>query len=110
MKPNIYQLNRQNTYTLLLRTRSTGRKRATLKILHVLTLMGANGEYGGPVRVARELSSMANSIDGFDSKIIGGTNISESSITPNENFVPVRKWINTTSVSGFFSLRFAIIF
>lgn len=26
-----------------------------LKILHVLTLNGRNGEYGGPVRVAREL-------------------------------------------------------
>ena len=25
------------------------------KVLHVLTLNGRNGEYGGPVRVAREL-------------------------------------------------------
>jgi hypothetical protein len=27
-----------------------------LSILHVLTLNGRNGEYGGPVRVAREIS------------------------------------------------------
>ena len=32
-----------------------------LRILHVLTLNGRNGEYGGPVRVARELCQELNS-------------------------------------------------
>lgn len=90
MKPNIYQLIRQSTYTFLPRTRSTGRKRATLKILHVLTLMGANGEYGGPVKVARELSNIANSVNGVKSRIIGGTNFFQEIISSNEYFVPVR--------------------
>jgi glycosyltransferase involved in cell wall biosynthesis len=31
-----------------------------LKVLHVLTLNGRNGEYGGPVRVARELCTELN--------------------------------------------------
>ena len=32
-----------------------------LMVLHVLTLNGRNGEYGGPVRVARELCTELNS-------------------------------------------------
>ena len=31
-----------------------------LNVLHVLTLNGRNGEYGGPVRVARELCTELN--------------------------------------------------
>ena len=42
-----------------------------LKILHVLTLNGRNGEYGGPVRVARELCSELN-IRGHDTEIFSG--------------------------------------
>jgi glycosyltransferase involved in cell wall biosynthesis len=72
--------------------------------------MGANGEYGGPVKVARELSSIANSVKGLNSRIIGGTNISTNIDSPNEKFIMVRKWIRTTSVSGFFSVKFAITF
>lgn len=72
--------------------------------------MGANGEYGGPVKVARELSSIANSFKGLNSRIIGGTNISTNINSPNENFIMVRKWIKTTSVSGFFSVKFVITF
>jgi hypothetical protein len=30
-------------------------KSDAISVLHVLTLVGANGEYGGPVKVAREL-------------------------------------------------------
>lgn len=33
---------------------------SSIKILHVLTLNGRNGEYGGPVRVARELCAELN--------------------------------------------------
>ena len=32
-----------------------------LNVLHVLTLNGRNGEYGGPVRVARELCTELHS-------------------------------------------------
>ncbi len=81
-----------------------------MRILHVLTLMGANGEYGGPVKVARELSNIANSVNGVKSRIIGGTNFFQEIISSKEYFIPVRKWIRTNSVSGFFSVRFVVTF
>lgn len=39
----------------------SGTESRQLNILHVLTLNGRNGEYGGPVRVARELCQELNS-------------------------------------------------
>jgi glycosyltransferase involved in cell wall biosynthesis len=46
-------------------------KSPNLSILHVLTLNGRNGEYGGPVRVARELCTELNA-RGFETHIFSG--------------------------------------
>jgi glycosyltransferase involved in cell wall biosynthesis len=43
-----------------------------LKILHVLTLIGQNGEYGGPVRVARELCTELSE-RGHSTQILSGS-------------------------------------
>lgn len=46
-------------------------ERSPIKVLHVLTLNGRNGEYGGPVRVARELCSELN-LRGHTTHIFSG--------------------------------------
>jgi glycosyltransferase involved in cell wall biosynthesis len=76
-----------------------------LKILHVLTLNGRNGEYGGPVRVARELCTELNS-RGHATHIFSGA-IRGSEPNPKlglaESFVLVKPILNKLPVSTLWS-------
>lgn len=78
-----------------------------LKILHVLTLNGRNGEYGGPVRVARELCQELNS-RGHKTHVFSGalkgsepTPITE----PSESFVYVKPITQKLKVSSLWSWK-----
>ena len=78
-----------------------------LKILHVLTLNGRNGEYGGPVRVARELCQELN-LRGHQTHIISGAIIG-SEPQPvddlDESFVLVKPLSQRLKVSSLWSWR-----
>ena len=76
-----------------------------LNVLHVLTLNGRNGEYGGPVRVARELCTELNS-RGNTTHIFSGA-IRGSEPNPKlglaESFVLVKPILNKLPVSTLWS-------
>jgi len=78
-----------------------------LNILHVLTLNGRNGEYGGPVRVARELCTELNT-SGHTTHIFSGA---LKGLEPNpkqglsENFVLVNPIFKRLPVSTLWSWR-----
>jgi glycosyltransferase involved in cell wall biosynthesis len=76
-----------------------------INILHVLTLNGRNGEYGGPVRVARELCTELNS-RGHTTHIFSGA-LRGSEPTPkdglSESFVLVKPILNKLPVSTLWS-------
>lgn len=78
-----------------------------LKILHVLTLNGRNGEYGGPVRVARELCQELNS-RGHKTHIFSGA-LLDSEPTPNteltESFIHVKPITQKLKVSSLWSWK-----
>ena len=78
-----------------------------LNILHVLTLNGRNGEYGGPVRVARELCQELNS-RGHKTHIFSGA-LKGSEPTPNtelsESFVYVKPITQKLKVSSLWSWK-----
>ncbi len=78
-----------------------------LNVLHVLTLNGRNGEYGGPVRVARELCTELNS-RGHCTRIFSGA-LKGSEPSPKqglaENFVVVKPILRKLSVSSLWSWR-----
>lgn len=78
-----------------------------MKILHVLTLNGRNGEYGGPVRVAREQCQELNS-RGHRTEIFSGA-ISGAEPQPNgklsENFILVKPISQTFKVSSLWSWK-----
>jgi len=78
-----------------------------LNVLHVLTLNGRNGEYGGPVRVARELCTELNK-RGHTTRIFSGT-LKGSEPTPKqglaENFVVVKPIFSKLPVSTLWSWR-----
>ncbi len=71
-----------------------------LSILHVLTLNGRNGEYGGPVRVAQELCAELNS-RGHNTHIFSGAR-EGSEPTPKPGLA--ESWILVKSISR----RFAV--
>jgi len=78
-----------------------------LKILHVLTLNGRNGEYGGPVRVARELCSELNN-RGHDAQIFSGAvEGSEPSPKPGlaESYVLVKPVTHRFPLSSLWSWK-----
>ena len=78
-----------------------------LKILHVLTLNGRNGEYGGPVRVARELCSELNT-RGHDTQIFSGAvEGSEPSPKPGlvESYVLVKPVTHRLPLSSLWSWK-----
>lgn len=78
-----------------------------LNILHVLTLNGRNGEYGGPVRVARELCQELNS-RGHQTHIFSGALVG-SEPTPitelSESFIHVRPITQKLKVSSLWSWK-----
>jgi len=78
-----------------------------LKILHVLTLNGRNGEYGGPVRVARELCTELNS-QGHNTHIFYGA-LKGSEPTPKlglvESFTLVKPITRKFALSSLWSWR-----
>lgn len=78
-----------------------------LSILHVLTLNGSNGEYGGPVRVARELCQELNS-RGHKTHIFSGALLG-SEPTPNpelsESFILVKPITQKLKVSSLWSWK-----
>ncbi len=84
-------------------------KRASkpLSILHILTLNGRNGEYGGPVKVARELCAELNSI-GHSTHIFSGA-LEESQPIPragiSEEFILVKPLLNKFPVSTLWSWK-----
>lgn len=78
-----------------------------LKILHVLTLNGPNGEYGGPVRVARELCSELNR-RGHQTHIISGARKDSEPIAArglHESFELVRPLSRKFPVSSLWSWK-----
>ena len=78
-----------------------------LSILHVLTLNGRNGEYGGPVRVARELCTELNS-RGNSTHIFSGVRRG-SEPTPwsglSESYVLVKPIFRKLAVSSLWSWK-----
>jgi glycosyltransferase involved in cell wall biosynthesis len=78
-----------------------------LSILHVLTLNGRNGEYGGPVRVARELCSELNS-RGHATHIFSGARKGSEPIPKSglaESFVLVKPISKRLPVSSLWSWK-----
>lgn len=78
-----------------------------LNILHVLTLNGRNGEYGGPVRVARELCQELNS-RGHKTHIFSGALVgSEPTLNTelSESFIHVRPLTQKLKVSSLWSWK-----
>lgn len=78
-----------------------------LNILHVLTVNGRNGEYGGPVRVARELCQELNS-RGHRTHIFSGALLGSEPI-PNtelsESFIHVKPITQKLKVSSLWSWK-----
>ena len=75
------------------------------KVLHVLTLNGRNGEYGGPVRVARELCMELNR-RGYTTQIFSGviTNSQPVSVPGlNESYVLVKPLWGKFRISSLWS-------
>ncbi len=78
-----------------------------LRILHVLTLNGRNGEYGGPVRVARELCQELNS-RGHKTHIFSGALLgSEPAPNPelSESYIHVKPITKKLKVSSLWSWK-----
>lgn len=74
-----------------------------LSVLHVLTLNGRNGEYGGPVRVARELCAKLNSRGHVTHIFSGAVKGSEPIAKPglSESFIlvkPISKKFDVSSL------------
>ena len=78
-----------------------------LSILHVLTLNGRNGEYGGPVRVARELCTELNSRGHTTHIFSGALKGSEPVPKPglSESFILVKPILRSLAVSSLWSWK-----
>ncbi len=78
-----------------------------IQIHHVLTLNGRNGEYGGPVRVARELCTELNG-RGYRTRIFSGA-LKNSEPTAefglSESFIAVKPILKKLHVSSLWSWR-----
>jgi glycosyltransferase involved in cell wall biosynthesis len=81
--------------------------KSSVSVLHVLTLSGRNGEYGGPVRVAREISKefskRGNKVEIFSGAIAGSEPISGTEI--RESFILVKPLLRALPVSSLWSLK-----
>lgn len=79
----------------------------SLKVLHVLTLNGRNGEYGGPVRVARELCAELNR-RGHETHIFSGALRGSEPIAQeglNESYLIVNPLSKRFKVSSLWSWK-----
>jgi glycosyltransferase involved in cell wall biosynthesis len=78
-----------------------------LRVLHVLTLNGRNGEYGGPVRVARELCAELNSRGHSTHILSGALEGSEPSPKPGlfESYAIVRPVTGKLAFSSLWSWK-----
>ena len=78
-----------------------------LSILHVLTLNGRNGEYGGPVRVAREICTELNSRGHATHIFSGALKGSEPVSKPGllESFILVKPISGKLAVSSLWSWK-----
>ena len=78
-----------------------------LSILHVLTLNGRNGEFGGPVRVARELCTELNSRGHATHIFSGARKGSEPRPEPglSESFILVKPILRRLAVSSLWSWK-----
>lgn len=78
-----------------------------LMILHVLTLNGRNGEYGGPVRVARELCQALNS-RGHNTHIFSGALLGSEprpQLGLSESHVVVKPLLRKFAISSLWSWK-----
>ena len=78
-----------------------------IRILHVLTLNGRNGEYGGPVRVAREICAELEK-RGFITHIFSGALSGSEPLAPNglnESYVLVQPLSKRFATSTLWSFR-----
>jgi glycosyltransferase involved in cell wall biosynthesis len=82
-------------------------RKPQLNVLHVLTLNGRNGEYGGPVRVARELCTELNR-RGYATHIFSGAQFNSTPIPITglpESFVLVKPVIQNFPISSLWSWK-----
>lgn len=81
--------------------------KSSYNLLHVLTLNGRNGEYGGPVRVAREISKefsrRGKKVQIFSGAILGSEPTSDSSSI--ESFVFVKPIVKALPLSSLWSFK-----
>lgn len=85
----------------------SGTESLQINILHVLTLNGRNGEYGGPVRVARELCQELNS-RGHKTHIFSGALVGSEpkpSCKLSESFIHVKPITQRLKVSSLWSWK-----
>jgi len=81
--------------------------RRIMRVLHVLTLNTADGKYGGPVRVAKELCQELRK-QGVDTVIFAGTLAGrepEKSSTLEEHYVTTKALVNFLPISSLWSWR-----
>ena len=78
-----------------------------LRVLHILTLSGNNGEYGGPIRVAREICKALDA-EKFTTSIFTGA-LKDSIPNPEEGvdeaYVKVRPLVASLPFSSLWSLK-----
>jgi glycosyltransferase involved in cell wall biosynthesis len=81
--------------------------KSLLMVLHVLTLNGRNGEYGGPVRVARELCTELNSRRHSTHIFSGGLEGSEPTPKPGlvESYALVKPITRKLALSSLWSWK-----
>ena len=88
-------------------SRATPKESRPLSILHVLTLNGRNGEYGGPLRVAREISkefvNRGHMVEIFSGARRGSEPIQTSPSI--ETFVLVRPLLKALPLSSLWSFK-----
>lgn len=79
-----------------------------IRILHILTLSGEHGEYGGPNRVASELCRELRN-QGHSSQIVSGIKLTSESTRGDysgQSFIPVKPLSKRYPVSSLWSRKF----
>ena len=84
----------------------TGYSEVQIRVVQVLTLIGSKGEYGGPVRVAFEISD-ALSENGVENRIVAGIHQNEFEIETSYNVVqiPVKTYLSQYRFSSLWGRR-----